>query len=66
MLMRQMKKVAAQICTDFDAVIVAVGATDARGLSAPGADAQGVVYAVDYLTEQTRSQLEKPRYNCLC
>lgn len=52
------EKVAAQICADFDAVIVAVGATDARGLSAPGADAQGVVYAVDYLTEQTRSQLE--------
>ena len=43
---------------EFDAVVVAVGATDARGLAAPGADVQGVVYAVDYLTEQTRSQLE--------
>lgn len=51
-------EVAQRLKTDFDAVVVAVGATDARGLAAPGADAQGVVYAVDYLTESTLSQLE--------
>lgn len=44
--------------SDFDAVIVATGASDARGLAAPGSDAQGVVYAVDYLTSSTRSVLE--------
>lgn len=44
--------------SDFDAVIVATGAADARGLAAPGSDAQGVVYAVDYLTSSTRSVLE--------
>ena len=51
-------EVAQRLRNDFEAVVVAVGATDARGLAAPGADSQGVVYAVDYLTEQTRSQLE--------
>ena len=44
--------------SDFDAVIVATGAADARGLAAPGSDAQGVVYSVDYLTSSTRSVLE--------
>lgn len=53
------KDVVQRLTNDFDAVIVAAGAADARGLAAPGADAQGVVYAVDYLTEQTRSQLEQ-------
>ena len=51
-------EVAQRLRDDFEAVVVAVGATDARGLAAPGADSQGVVFAVDYLTEQTRSQLE--------
>lgn len=50
--------VADRLRADFDAVVVAVGAADARGLAAPGADAQGVVYAVDYLTEATRSVIE--------
>lgn len=47
--------VADRLRRDFDAVLVAVGAADARGLNAPGADAEGVVFAVDYLTEATRS-----------
>lgn len=51
-------EVAARLKRDYDAVVVAVGATDARGLAAPGSDKQGVVYAVDYLTESTRSHLE--------
>lgn len=50
--------VADRLRADFDAVVVAVGAADARGLAAPGADAEGVVYAVDYLTEATRSVIE--------
>lgn len=51
-------EVARRLRADFDAVVVAVGAADARGLNAPGADAEGVVYAVDYLTEATRSVIE--------
>lgn len=48
---------AKRICADFDAVVVAVGAGEARGLSAAGADKEGVVFAVDYLTSATKSLL---------
>ena len=41
-----------------DAVVVAVGARCARKLDVPGADAEGVTYAVDYLTGATRSVLD--------
>lgn len=47
--------VAARLKSDFDAVIVAVGAAAPRGLAAPGADQKGVVFAVDYLTSSTKS-----------
>ena len=50
--------VAAELSRDFDAVVVAAGARAARGLSAKGVDAAGVVFAVDYLTSSTRSVLE--------
>lgn len=51
-------EVAKRLTNDFDAVIVAAGAADARGLAAPGADSEGVVFAVDYLSEQTRALME--------
>ncbi len=38
----------------FDAVIVATGATKPRGLNIPGADLDGVHFAMDYLTESNR------------
>lgn len=41
----------------FDAVVVAVGAGDARRLRVPGADLEGVVLAVDYLTASTKAVL---------
>ncbi len=41
----------------FDAVVVAAGAGAARTLKVPGADAEGVVLAVDYLTSSTKSVL---------
>ncbi len=41
----------------FDAVVVAAGARAARGLAAKNVDAEGVVFAVDYLTDSTRSVL---------
>lgn len=47
--------VAARLKSDFDAVVVAVGAAAPRGLAAPGADQEGVVFAVDYLTSSTKS-----------
>lgn len=43
---------------DFDAVVVAAGATNARRVNAPGMDADGVVMAVDYLTDATKALLE--------
>ncbi len=54
--------VAARLAEEFDAVVVAAGACAARGVRAEGFEeglASGdVVYAVDYLTEQTRALLE--------
>ena len=43
---------------DFDAVILCGGARRARRLNVPGEDAQGVLFAVDYLSEATRSLLD--------
>ena len=55
-------EVAAALAEEFDAVVVAAGACAARGVRAEGFDeglaAGDVVYAVDYLTEQTRALLE--------
>lgn len=55
-------KVAAALAKEFDAVVIAAGACSARGVAAEGFDAGleagGVVYAVDYLTEQTKALLE--------
>ncbi len=54
--------VAASLADEFDAVVVAAGACAARGVAAEGFDegvaAGDVVYAVDYLTEQTKALLE--------
>ena len=54
--------VAAALADEFDAVVVAAGACQARGVNAEGFDAGlasgDVVYAVDYLGEQTRALLE--------
>lgn len=49
---------APEICAESDAVVVAAGARAARRLELPGADLPGVVYALDYLTEATKSLLE--------
>ena len=54
--------VAAALADEFDAVVVAAGACQARGVNAEGFDAGlasgDVAYAVDYLGEQTRALLE--------
>jgi glutamate synthase (NADPH/NADH) small chain len=43
-----------QLRTDFDAVCLAVGATQARPLTVPGADLEGVRLAMTYLEQQNR------------
>ena len=39
---------------DFDSVVLCGGVTVKRGLPTPGADADGVVQAMDFLTQQTK------------
>ena len=51
-------EVAAGLLASNDAVVAAVGARDARRLSVPGAELEGVVLAVDYLTSATKSVLD--------
>ena len=43
---------------DYDAVVLCCGAKQARDIQAPGRDAQGIFFAVDYLTSVTRSLLD--------
>jgi glutamate synthase (NADPH/NADH) small chain len=38
----------------FDSIVLCGGATERRGLPTPGADADGVVQAMDFLTQQTK------------
>lgn len=46
---------ASQILADFDAVALCCGAKKARALTAPGVDAKGVMFAVDFLKAVTKS-----------
>lgn len=43
----------------FDAVLLAGGATMARSIPIPGNDAKGVVQAMDFLTRQTKALFDK-------
>lgn len=52
-------EVAHGLANEFDAIVVAVGARQARRLSVPGAELEGVVFAVDYLTDATKALLDK-------
>ncbi len=51
-----------KLLEEYDAVLLAIGATKARTLNVPGADAKGVCMAVDYLKASTRSLLEEGYY----
>ncbi|MGE3764122.1 MAG: glutamate synthase subunit beta, partial [Kofleriaceae bacterium] len=44
----------AQLDADYDAVVIAIGAMRGRDLDVPGRDLDGVVMAMDYLTEQNQ------------
>ena len=43
---------------DYDAVVLAVGASNPRDINAPGRDADGIYFAVDFLTATTKSLLD--------
>ncbi len=51
-------KKAAQLLREFDRVILACGASEPRDIKAPGRDAKGICFAVDFLKANTRSLLE--------
>ena len=46
---------AQQLCADYDAIALCCGAKKPRVLSVPGADAHGVLFAVDFLKSVTKS-----------
>ena len=47
-----------KILHDFDRVILACGASNPRDINAPGRDAQGIYFAVDFLKANTKSLLD--------
>lgn len=49
---------AKQLLSEYDAVALCCGAKKARPLSAPGSDAQGIMFAVDWLKSVTKSLLD--------
>ena len=49
---------AAELMEDNDVVLLCCGAKQARDINAPGRDASGIYFAVDYLTSVTRSLLD--------
>jgi glutamate synthase (NADPH) small chain len=44
----------ADVRREFDAIVLAAGATAARDLAVPGRDLRGIHFAVEYLTQQNR------------
>ena len=48
----------AQLLKEFDRVILACGAKNPRDIKAPGRDANGIYFAVDFLTRNTKSLLD--------
>ena len=49
---------AAKLMKDFDAVILACGASKPRDIAAEGRDAKGIYFAVDFLSSATKSLLD--------
>ena len=49
---------AAKLLKDYDRVILACGAKNPRDINAPGRDAKGIYFAVDFLTATTKSLLD--------
>lgn len=51
-------KAAKKMLGDYDAVVLACGAANPRDIKAPGRDAKGIHFAVDYLKSVTKSLLD--------
>ena len=49
---------ASKLLHDFDRVVLACGASNPRDINAPGRDARGIYFAVDFLKANTRSLLD--------
>lgn len=49
---------AIRLVSDFDAVVLCIGAANPRPLKVPGAELNGVHYAVDFLSQNTKSLLD--------
>lgn len=49
---------AKKLLDDFDRVILACGSSNPRDIKAPGRDAKGIYFAVDYLSANTKSLLD--------
>ena len=49
---------AEKLLSEYDSVILACGASHARDINAPGRDAKGIRFAVDFLSEVTKSLLD--------
>jgi glutamate synthase (NADPH/NADH) small chain len=50
---------AEKLLSDFDAVIIATGATKPRDLPIPGRELKGIHFAMEFLTANTKSVLDK-------
>lgn len=48
---------ASKILSEFDRVVLCCGASNPRDINAPGRDAKGIYFAVDFLTANTKSLL---------
>ncbi len=51
------------VLKEFDAVVLACGASNPRDINAPGRDAKGIHFAVEYLTGVTKSLLDSKLTN---
>ncbi len=49
---------AEKLLKDFDRVVLACGSSNPRDISAPGRDAKGIYFAVDFLAANTKSLLD--------
>ena len=49
---------AKDLLKEYDAVVLTCGASNPRDIQAPGRDAKGIYYAVDFLTSTTKSLLD--------
>jgi len=52
------KQKASKLLKDYDAVVLACGASNPRDIKAPGRDASGIHFAVDFLKTTTKSLLD--------